>query len=535
MLSLLAKLGRIEQVFLLLLLLYGLAAWLSPALTGLVGLLVFLFGVTVVLRLVRLLIRKAIWRVRNRLIVSYLFIAVVPMTLMLALLGLGLYVLIGQMAVYAVHSQLQLRTEAAGPDFDPTRREFLSSLAPELGDVFLLNVTGTGVTVSSLEVFRREHIPPPLNRFDVEVIWFAPVTLQAKPRLLVVRSRPSAVLRSLFGQKMEWRQDILLIASGLGSVFVLAVLISIVIGVSITRSVTRSVHDLYDGTGRIQQGDFSHRIAVHGADQLAELSRSFNRMTGNLERLIAIEKERERLHSELEIAREVQSRLFPKGAPALKTLELTGACHAAQMVSGDYYDFLPVEPSRVALAIGDVAGKGISAALLMAAIQSVMRTQLTDAAAISPAKVVSLLNRQLYANTSPEKYATFYFGLYDDASEILTYTNAGHLPPILVRDGAPTLLEITGTVVGAFPMCVYDERQVVLQEGDLLVAYTDGIVEPENAYGEAFGENRLTDLLVKYVQSDAQEIIARTVESVRQWSSSAEQPDDMTMIVARRI
>jgi len=230
--------------------------------------------------------------------------------------------------------------------------------------------------------------------------------------------------------------------------------------------------------------------------------------------------------------------------PSPKALMLTGVCNPARVVSGDYYDFMRFDTS-VAFAIGDVAGKGISAALLMASIQSTMRMQLTagvpgmcDGEAphqLSTAMMVSRLNKLLYANTSPEKYATFYFAVYDETTHTLTYTNAGHLQPILLRKGVPELLEVTGTVVGAFPFSLYEERNIQLASGDVLVAYTDGMIEPENEYGEMFGEQRLTDLLAKNVDRDSTEIIARVMESVLQWSGdAAELSDDMTMLVARR-
>src|ERR1041385_7707120 len=210
------------------------------------------------------------------------------------------------------------------------------------------------------------------------------------------------------------------------------------------------------------------------------------------------------------------------------------------MVSGDYYDFMTLTDHSLAFAIGDVAGKGISAALLMATIQSTMRTQLTATYGSRPthfstAKMVANLNRQLYANTAPEKYATFYFALYDERANQLIYTNAGHLAPVLLRGATLETLDSTGTVVGAFPVAKYGEKTVQLGPGDVLVAYTDGIVEPENAYGEMFGEDRLKDLLIRYVKADAAEIIARTMEAVNQWTGAGELQDDMTMVVARRL
>jgi sigma-B regulation protein RsbU (phosphoserine phosphatase) len=153
----------------------------------------------------------------------------------------------------------------------------------------------------------------------------------------------------------------------------------------------------------------------------------------------------------------------------------------------------------------------------------------------SPRQSSSNLNRQLYANTTAEKYATFYFAMYDDTTHMLRYTNAGHLAPILLRGSEVTTLDSTGTVVGAFPLVRYTEKSVELHHGDMLVAYTDGIVEPENAYGEMFGDERLKDLLVKYAKADSSEIIARTMEAVNQWTGAGELQDDMTMLVARRL
>jgi phosphoserine phosphatase RsbU/P len=215
-------------------------------------------------------------------------------------------------------------------------------------------------------------------------------------------------------------------------------------------------------------------------------------------------------------------------------------CNPARMVSGDYYDFMSISDTKLAFAIGDVAGKGISAALLMAAIQSTMRTQLnaptnSSMPALSTATLVSNLNRQLYATTSAEKYATFYFAMYDEATHSLTYTNAGHLSPMLLRRCEFSMMDSTGTVVGAFPIARYTEKTVPLEHGDILVAYTDGIVEPENAYGEMFGEERLKDLVVKYTNADSSEIIARAMEAVVEWTGAGELQDDMTMLVARRL
>jgi sigma-B regulation protein RsbU (phosphoserine phosphatase) len=445
----------------------------------------------------------------------------------------------------------------------PLNSSLLAELVPGIGEVFFGSLNARSQSTNDPNVPRSQRggrLPAAANAFDVDVPWAMPVPLQywntpgRQGELdMVVHTRPWVVLGTVFSQvNLNYAQGVLGIFLLVAAVLLLVELVSFILGVSMTRTITGAVHNLYEGTQRVKEGDFSHRIAVEGHDQLAELGRSFNGMTGNLERLIVIEKEQERLKSEIAIAREVQSQLFPRSAPEMRTLELTGVCHPARMVSGDYYDFVQLRDANVALAIGDVAGKGISAALLMAALQSIMRTQLTAGvpahaaaapgggdgggrARFSASDLVSELNRQVYANTSPEKYATFYFGLYNDDSRTLTYTNAGHLPPILMRDGAAQHLEVTGTVVGAFPLAVYEEKSIELRRGDLLVAFTDGIVEPENEYGEPFGEERLVDLLAKYGQRESKEIIARIMETVEQWTGSSELFDDMTLLLARGV
>jgi sigma-B regulation protein RsbU (phosphoserine phosphatase) len=391
------------------------------------------------------------------------------------------------------------------------------------------------------------------NAFDLTVrgwyllnvdTWESPRAPQIET-FLIVDSRISAVLRILLeqrgGQTREFESTLIIAFFVIAGLFLLVELFSLRAGVKLSQSITGAVHELYEGTQRVKSGDFTYRIPVNGDDQLADLSMSFNTMTQNLGQLIVVAKEKERLQSELEIAREVQNQLFPRDIPSSKHLELKGICKPARVVSGDYYDFMTLAGSELAFAIGDVAGKGISAALLMATIQSTMRTQLSGSNGASgqprysAAKLVAQLNRQLYANTTPEKYATFYFALYDETQHALTYTNAGHLPPILIHRGEITELNPTGTVVGAFPFAKYEERTVTLETGDILVAYTDGIVEPENPYGEMFGDNRLKDLVMRYAFADSSEIISRTMEAVTQWTGSSELQDDMTMVVARRL
>jgi len=213
----------------------------------------------------------------------------------------------------------------AGASVRELSPELLSSLGSNLGDVLLVERNSRSNPDPSFKSLRH-HVPPPVNPLDIEVMGLSPITIQSRPYVLVVRTRPSAVLRAI---ALDWGADLMLLAIGLAFLFLIVQLGSIIVGISITRTITGAVHDLYEGTEKVREGDFSHRIAVRGSDQLAELSLEFNRMTENLQRLIVVEKEKERLSSELEIARDVQRRLFPKAPLSLPSLQLSGTCRPA--------------------------------------------------------------------------------------------------------------------------------------------------------------------------------------------------------------
>jgi sigma-B regulation protein RsbU (phosphoserine phosphatase) len=317
------------------------------------------------------------------------------------------------------------------------------------------------------------------------------------------------------------------------------------------------VAQLYDATTHINRGDFAHRIPVRSTDQVASLSNSFNSMTESLEKLIEEQKEKQRLENELAIAQEVQAQLFPQKISQLASLEVHGFCRPARTVSGDYYDFLTLDSERLVLAMGDISGKGISAALLMATIHSAVRAytlERTPAAVpatvgtaagstlvlaskvgpeVSPGALLAMLNHQLYDSTPSEKYATLFLAVYDGGSRKLTYSNGGHLPPIVMSEnGGVRRLETGGTVVGLFDEQKYPESSVQLQPGDMFVAYSDGVTEPENDFGE-FGEDRLIDLLRENRELPLARISEIITAAVDDWIGAHEQPDDVTIVLAR--
>ncbi len=197
--------------------------------------------------------------------------------------------------------------------------------------------------------------------------------------------------------------------------------------------------------------DFSHRVRVLNRDQLGSLGESFNEMTSSISEAIEGQRERQRLENEVEIAREVQQQLFPHTIPSLPGLELAAICRPARVVSGDYYDFIPLDGSRVGIALADISGKGIFAALLMASLQAALRSTASLEGRAGSAEIVSRLNKHLFRNTTDDRYATLFYAVYDSEAKTLTYTNAGHLAPIFIEGGGTVrALDQGGTVVGMF-------------------------------------------------------------------------------------
>jgi sigma-B regulation protein RsbU (phosphoserine phosphatase) len=684
---------------------------------GWIGFLTFLATVFFSILAFRWLKRRVLWRLRNRLIVTYVFIGVIPVVLLVAMAGFSLFLFAGQFASYVVISELntQLRSveavnaaisnelaaglargssptaeslsglkkrdrawgrrqvqawqgtkalllssEAPAPSafsypafFDkkdneyaralvqgkpfheivsdhgklylrvvsvlpvgttsltvvtsePLDKTLVGKIAEDLGEITLYadvvpdepagpitpaaadsgvktsftynatNKNGIVVTRGSGDQHSSEILsstftvgtsPQPTSFMDQEIPFVTP--LQAvdwgsgatvgRDILLKVRTRPSKLYGHLFAALGEFAGYVVDALICVALIFTVIELIALIIGMRMTRTVTAAVAQLHDATKHVDRGDFSHRIPVKSSDQLADLARSFNSMTASIEKLILEQKEKQRLENELAIAQEVQAQLFPRQVSELESLEVHGFCRPARTVSGDYYDFLTASSHKLILAVGDISGKGISAALLMATIHSAVRAysvenlpQMREPVAlgavagsgrvmaawpegveVSPGALLSLLNHQLYESTPPEKYATLFLGIYDGRSHHLTYSNGGHLPPILIgKDGSIRRLEAGGTVVGLFDNMTYDEGSVEMHPGEIFLAYSDGVTEPENDFGE-FGEPRLIDLVRDNRDLPLPEISQIVTMAVDNWIGDNEQPDDVTLVLAR--
>ncbi len=365
-----------------------------------------------------------------------------------------------------------------------------------------------------------------------------------------------------FGSVLRW----LLIT--LAVFFLVLELFAVLTAVWMTHAVTGTVHKLYRATGFIKRGDFSHRVQVRSRDQLGELAVAFNDMSANIETLLQQRVAHERLEREVEIAAEVQAQLFPRSAPRLVNALIAGECRAARGVAGDYYDYIEIAPGLIAVALGDVSGKGISASLVMSNLQAALRAQTTimaermriveravaaTAAASGAARrtlladvvgdvddqntvaaIVSSVNEQLCQSTDSNRFATLFFAFYDDETRRVRYTNAGHNEPIVVRaDGSVERLTTGGMMVGAFDFARYEEAPLILATGDVLLVFSDGISEAQNADGEEYGENRLVQFAAAHNNLSADEMRRAIFEEIDKWSNDAERGDDQTLMILK--
>jgi phosphoserine phosphatase RsbU/P len=614
---------------------------------------IVLFFIAIIFLLVRSrrwMGRRLLWSLRNRLILAYIFIAVVPIVLLLAMGGILTYMAEVEVAAHLLHEDMNghmqqmaavsrealslarvtappgaglgavggsapiqvlvqlsprwlpgliiqflpatAQTEAAtlpsgqaelveqngrlwiegvsvGELSDsrwieavarlPVTSQFLDGLAYHLGPItfgrpvseparqIAVGLPGEllGPNATASIASRIRNLPPPRNILDIGIIgattfdavrYAGPGSKPVRANLVATfamrASSMSHRIESSLGEFASFYVILLLVVSGL---FVVLWLLALMAGMVLTRTITRMVAKLDEATHHVKTRDFSHRISIVQRDQLGALAESFNSMTASIEELLEEQRQRQRLENELAIAREVQTQLFPRALPEIAGLELGAVCRAARTVSGDYYDCLQLDPRRVAMVVADISGKGISAALLMASLNAALRSLvLADGnAALDPAALAARLNRHLLLNSSDDRYATLFFAVYDAATRTLRYTNAGHLPPFFITGDRVEKLDCGGTVIGLLENCTYEQASVSVAPGSLLVAYSDGLTEPENPYGEEFGSERLIDQILRHRGDPPERLCNELLEAVKTWCAPAEPFDDQTVLVAR--
>ncbi len=373
---------------------------------------------------------------------------------------------------------------------------------------------------------------------DVDVVSFTEGKFEDQKILLVTESSIFRILQALFSEQNPLS---LLVMSVLFALFIILLILeafALFFGIRIAGGITSAVKALHTGTRQIARGDFDIQIEIPNEDELGDLAVSFNEMAAAVKKGQEEAVERERLERELETAREIQEKLLPHEMPVVSGFEITGTSLPSQQVGGDYFDFLDMGDEQLGIAIADVSGKGIPAALLMANLQASLHAQI-----FQPGKVAEIayrINNLLYRSTDTHMFATFFYGILDRKRSLFTSTNAGHNQPLLFRaDGRIERLGEGGLILGFQPNVQYNQQTVTIRPGEVIVLYTDGITEAadpstEMVADDLFGVERLVDIIQANLHNSAREIQSAILEALARHTHNAPQYDDITLVVIKR-
>ncbi|MFZ0006423.1 MAG: SpoIIE family protein phosphatase [Methanoregula sp.] len=319
--------------------------------------------------------------------------------------------------------------------------------------------------------------------------------------------------------------------------FVVILLVVFLVSVVLSRVITRPVSTLKKGTAALSKGDLDFRVSIHSGDEFEDLAHSFNQMASalkdNIENLRKTTAEKERYAKELEIARSIQTSFLPENMPEIAGYDISAVMIPAMEVGGDFYDFIPAGEGKWAFIVADVSGKGVSAALFMAMSRTLLRASLEGTTNLSGA--LSAANRMIAQNAPSGMFVTVFSALLDPVNRTLTSINAGHNPPIVVRSGGgePVFLKEDGIAMGVLTEMRSTPDQIDLGPGDLVILYTDGVTEAFDARYTAFGEERLAGIVKKYQTLPASTVMERIISGIREFTGSAPQSDDITLVVIR--
>jgi len=349
---------------------------------------------------------------------------------------------------------------------------------------------------------------------------------------------PRVALVGLWRNIRENRASLLPVVL-LGALTLLVLVVALVdVGmvVGMGRSITAAIQGLKGGAARLESGDLAHRIEVKGDDDLWDVAGAFNQAMAGFERSRELEQERARLENELALARQIQSRLLPPGPPKIPGFEIAGHYDPARQVGGDYFDHLDLGNGRVLLVIADVSGKGVPAALLMSGFRASLMSQSADLAAGDPVALCGHLNDFLVRSVEMGKFVTGFLAFADSRENVLHFVNAGHNPPVLLRhDGSTVSLEAGGLMFGVLPGAPYESASVPFTPGDLLVLYTDGVVEGASPAQELWGDDRLIETVRRCAARPSLDVVNTIANEVRAFEGDAGPADDVTLLAARRV
>ncbi|MCX6641089.1 MAG: SpoIIE family protein phosphatase [bacterium] len=363
------------------------------------------------------------------------------------------------------------------------------------------------------------------------VTWDAQSGFEEHNSALLIKTSIYSLLSVLFSRERVVNQAYLAFFIALAGFFGVILILVALVGFGLAGGINRTINKLRQGTQQLRNGDLSVNIQVRTKDELGELAQSFNLMVADLNRMLIEIKEKERLEGELEAAKAIQMRLLPEQIPVLAGFQIAATSIPAKQVGGDYYDFLELPYGHTGLAVGDVSGKGMPAALLMANLQACLRT--LTLFNLPPALLIEKLNTVLCHNTAPHMFATFFFGSLDHHSGELTYVNAGHNYPIICGNGKAERLVTGGMLLGVMPDSNYEEGHIELAPGHMLVLFSDGITEAADDGDIEFGEERLLDLLSRHCHDDADTILRSILSEVESYCGVPQ--DDMTLMVLKRV
>jgi serine phosphatase RsbU (regulator of sigma subunit) len=401
-------------------------------------------------------------------------------------------------------------------------------------------IGGTDTLTTSLSNF-ISTAGPPSNRWVEKRFYFGMNTLPVidldNPGLvnpvyiMTVRTSLASLYQTIFSSANRVNRAIFQAFLVLAALFIITLIIIWGTSIYVARGISSSAAKLMKGTQRLRQGDLEVQIPLSSRDELGEVANSFNLMTRDLKRMMESIAEKERLEQELAIARSIQLNLLPQNIPDIPGVDVFGMSEPAQEVGGDCYDFLVTNNNRLILSIGDVSGKGIAAALLMANLQASLRMLAKDN--FSLVNTMRRLNESIYQHTSMGMFVTYFLAVWDGEKNKLTYINAGHDYPMLVRNGEFQSLTTGGMVLGVDPHAEYQEGSIELIPGDWLFLYSDGIVDARNVQGQQFEVPMFQELLRKYFHLSPKEIVTSCMQEINQFSEDQTFEDDRTLVAFR--